>query len=232
MLKKIIIAIDGPAGSGKSTAAKNLAKNLGFIYLDTGAMYRAITFMAIQKGIADDVEAVIEMTKKLNLNLKFENGITKVFVDKKEITDEIRSAEVNSKVSEISAIPEVREEMVKIQKAIGTRGNIVAEGRDVTTVVFPDADVKIYLTASLDKRAERRLKEFHQKNIPITLEEVKSNLEKRDKIDSGRKVSPLKKAEDAIEFDNTNFTPEEDLKFLLNKVNEILESKGIEILKD
>lgn len=232
MLKKIIIAIDGPAGSGKSTAAKNLAKKLGFIYLDTGAMYRAITFMAIKKGIVDDTPAVIDMAKKLNLNLKFENGLTKVFVDGQEVTDEIRSAEVNSKVSEISAIPEVREQMVKIQREIGKQGNIVAEGRDVTTVVFPDADVKIFLTASLDVRAKRRLKEFQQKNIPITFEEVKANLEKRDKIDSGRKVSPLKKADDAIEFDNTGFTPEEDLEFLLKKVDETLRSKGIEILNN
>lgn len=225
MSKNIIIAIDGPAGSGKSTAAKNLAQKLGFIYLDTGAMYRAITFMALQKGIVDDIPAVIDMTKNLKLMLKFENGITRVFVDNDEVTDQIRSAEVNAKVSEISAIPEVREEMVKIQKSIGEQGNIIAEGRDVTTVVFPDADVKIFLTASLDTRAKRRFKEFQEKNIPISFEEVKANLEKRDKIDSGRRVSPLKKAEDAIEFDNTGFTPEQDLEFLLKKVNEVLENK-------
>lgn len=232
MLKKIIIAIDGPAGSGKSTAAKNLAKKLGFIYLDTGAMYRAITLMAIKKGIENNIPAIIDLARNIKLSLKFEDGLTKVFVDDMEVTDEIRSAEVNSKVSEISAIPEVREEMVKIQRSIGKNGNIIAEGRDVTTVVFPEADVKIYLTASLDTRANRRFKEYQLKNVPITFEEVKANLEKRDKIDSGRKVSPLKKAEDAIEFDNTGFTPEQDLEFLLKKINEVLESKGIEILKD
>jgi cytidylate kinase len=160
--------------------------------------------------------------------LKFENGLTRVFVNDEEVTDKIRTAEVNSKVSEISVIPEVRTEMVKIQKSIGENGNIVAEGRDVTTVVFPDADIKIFLTASIDTRAERRFKEFQFKNVDVTLEEVKANLEKRDKIDSGREVSPLRKADDAIEFDNTGLTPEQDLEFLLKKVNEVLTRKGKE----
>lgn len=225
MSKNIVIAIDGPAGSGKSTAAKNLANKLGFTYLDTGAMYRAITFCALRKGIVDDTNAVIDMTRKLSLKLKFENGLTRVFVNDEEVTDKIRTAEVNSKVSEISVIPEVRTQMVKIQKSIGEHGNIVAEGRDVTTVVFPDADIKIYLTASIDTRAERRFKEFQLKNADVTLEEVKANLEKRDKIDSGREVSPLRKADDAIEFDNTGLTPEQDLEFLLKKVNEVLNKK-------
>ncbi len=225
MSKNIVIAIDGPAGSGKSTAAKNLAKKLGFTYLDTGAMYRAITFCALRKGIVDDTPAVIEMTKKLLLKLKFENGITRVFVNDEEVTENIRTTEVNSKVSEISIIPEVRTEMVKIQKRIGEQGSIVAEGRDVTTVVFPDADIKIFLTASIDTRAQRRFKEFQLLNSNISFEEVKANLEKRDKIDSGREVSPLRKAEDAIEFDNTGLTPEQDLEFLLKKVNEVLDKK-------
>ena len=225
MSNKIIIAIDGPAGSGKSTAAKNLAKKLGFIYLDTGAMYRTITYCALRNGIVDDVEAVIEMARGLSLKLKYENGVNRVFVNDEEVTDKIRTPEVNSKVSEISVIPEVRVEMVKIQKSIGANGNIVAEGRDVTTVVFPDADIKIFLTASIDERAKRRFREFQLKNDKITIEEVKANLEKRDKIDSGREVSPLKQAEDAIVFDNTGLTPEEDLDFLYKKINEVLEKK-------
>lgn len=222
MSKNIIIAIDGPAGSGKSTAAKNLAKKLGFTYLDTGAMYRAITFCALRNNIVDNVPAVIEMTKNLTLRLKYEDGVNRVFVDDEEVTDKIRTPEVNSKVSEISVIPEVRAEMVKIQKSIGDNGNIVAEGRDVTTVVFPDADIKIFLTASIDERAKRRFREYQQKKADITIEEVKANLEKRDKIDSGRDVSPLRKANDAIEFDNTGYTPEEDLDYLIKKVNEVL----------
>jgi len=225
MSKKIIIAIDGPAGSGKSTAAKNLARKLGFTYLDTGAMYRAITFLAIEKGIVEDVEAVIRMTQNVSLKLKYENGITRVFVDGREVTEQIRSFDVNSKVSEISTIPQVRKEMVKIQKKIGEEENLVAEGRDVTTVVFPDADVKFYITASIDERAKRRLRDFKNSNVEITFEEVKANLEKRDMIDSSRETSPLKKSEDAIEFDNTGLTPEQDLEFLYNKVKEVLAIK-------
>jgi CMP/dCMP kinase len=225
MSKKIIIAIDGPAGSGKSTAAKNIAQRLGYTYLDTGAMYRAITFIALRNSIAENIPAVIDLVKRIELKLKFENGITRVFVDGEEITEEIRSAEVNSKVSDISKIPEVRTELVKIQKRLGEEGSIVAEGRDVTTVVFPNADLKIYLTASIDTRAKRRLKEFQDKNIPMSLEEVKANLEKRDKIDSSREISPLKKADDAIEFDNSALTPEQDLDYLLDRIKEVLSKR-------
>ncbi len=225
MLKKIIIAIDGPAGSGKSTAAKNIAQKLGFTYLDTGAMYRAITFIALRNGIAENIPAVIEMARRINLKLRFENGVTRVFVDDEEVTEQIRSSEVNAKVSDISRIPEVRAELVKIQKRLGKEGNIGAEGRDVTTVVFPNADLKIFLTASIDIRVKRRLREFQDKNISITFEEVKANLEKRDRIDSGREISPLKKADDAIELDNSALTPEQDYEFLLGKIKEVLQRK-------
>jgi cytidylate kinase len=185
-------------------------------------MYRAITFTAIRNGIAEDIPAVIEMARQINLKLRFENGVTRVSVDDEEVTEQIRSAEVNAKVSDISRIPEVRAELVKIQKKLGSEGNIVAEGRDVTTVVFPNADLKVFLTASIDVRTKRRLREFHEKNFQITYDEVKENLEKRDKIDSGREVSPLRKAEDAIEFDNSALTPQQDLDYLLEKIKDVL----------
>jgi len=225
MSNNIIIAIDGPAGSGKSTAAKNLAQKLGFTYLDTGAMYRTITYLALRAGVVDDVAEVIKIAQSTTLKLQTENGSTRVFANEEELTEQIRTPEVNSKVSEVSVIPEVRAEMVKIQKSLGESNNIVAEGRDVTTVVYPNAEIKIFLTATLDERANRRYKEYQAKNAQITIEEVKANLDKRDKIDSGRAVSPLRKAEDAIEFDNTGLTPNDDLDYLLEKVKEVISQK-------
>ncbi len=221
MVKNITIAIDGPAGSGKSTAAKKIAEKLGFTYIDTGAMYRAITYLALREGIVDNVAEVIEATRRITLRLKYESGLTRVFLNDEEVTEQIRTFEVNSKVSEISVIPEVREELVKLQRKLGEAGNIVAEGRDITTVVFPNADIKIFLTASADERARRRFKEFQEKDSKITLEEVKQNIEKRDRIDSSREVSPLQKAEGSIEIDNSNTAIEDEMVFLLKKIYEI-----------
>ena len=217
-MSKITIAIDGPAGSGKSTLAKMVAERLGFTYLDTGAMYRAITYLAIQNGIVDDEDAVNKFVLDLDVTLKFEDGVTRVFVNGEELTDYIRTPEVNSNVSEIARMPAVRKELVRMQKNIGKVGNLVAEGRDTTTVVFPDADLKIYLIATVDVRAERRHKEFLGKGVTIDIEEVKSNLRKRDGIDSGRKVSPLKKADNAIEVDTSALSVDEEFEILIENI--------------
>jgi len=224
MSKNLIIAIDGPSGSGKSTIAKYLADKLNAVYIDTGAMYRAITFSAMRLGIVSDLDAVIKMTKQLEMFLKYENGNIRVFVNDEEVTDNIRTKEVNDRVSDISKIPEVREELVKIQRKLGESNTVVAEGRDITTVVFPNADLKIFLTASIDVRAERRLKEFLDKGINISLDEVKENLETRDRIDSGREVSPLTKADDAFVIDSTSMTIKDELDFLLKKLGELKRS--------
>ena len=220
MSKKLVIAIDGPAASGKSTAAKALADKLNYLYVDTGAMYRAVTFLALENQISDDPKAVVDLARNIELKLKYENGITRVFIDGKEITKEIRTSAVNSKVSDISKIPEVRAEMVKIQKRMGEDGGLIAEGRDITTVVFPEADLKIFMTAELNTRVDRRYKEFLEKNEKVTLEAVKENLMKRDRLDSEREVSPLKKAEDAWEIDTTNLTVEQEI----NKILKLIES--------
>lgn len=225
-MSKIIVAIDGPAASGKSTAAKYLAEKQGYVYLDTGAMYRAITYLAIKNGIAEDEEKVVDLSRNIDINLKFENGITRVFVDGEEVTDFIRSKEVNAKVSDISRIADVRTEMVKIQRRMSERGSLVAEGRDITTVVFPNADVKIFMTADLEIRAERRYKEFLEKGVETTLDEVKENLAKRDQLDSGREVSPLMKAEDANVVDTTTMTIEQELDKILELINKVEKEKA------
>ncbi len=217
-MSKITIAIDGPAGSGKSTIAKMVAERLNFTYLDTGAMYRAITYLALQKGIVDDEDAVNKLVDGLEVTLNYEDGLTHVFVDDNEVTEHIRTPEVNSKVSEIAAMPFVRKELVRMQQAMGKVGNVVAEGRDTTTVVFPDADLKIFLDASLDVRVERRYKEYLEKGVEIDIEEVKANLRKRDKIDSGRKVSPLIKAENAIEVDTSKLSVDEEFEILIENI--------------
>ncbi len=221
MSKKIIIAIDGPAASGKSSAAKYLAEKLGFIYLDTGAMYRAVTYLALKNNIQNDTKAIVELVKNLDMRLEFKNGVTNVFVDGEDVTDFIRSPEVSSMVSEVSIIPEVRNELVKLQRKIGENVDLVAEGRDTTTVVFPNADLKVFLTADIDERTKRRFEEYLLKGRTVTFEDVRANLSKRDRIDSSREHSPLSKADDAFELDTTNLTIDEEIQKIVDRVNQI-----------
>lgn len=222
MYKKIIIAIDGPAGSGKSTTAKKVAESLDYLYIDTGAMYRAITYMAIKNNLLDVEAGIIDLANSIKLELKFINGDTFVSADGIDISEDIRSMEVSNNVSPVSKISGVRKALVKMQRELSlSNAGIVAEGRDVTTVVFPDADLKIYLTAGIQERTERRVKEYETKHIHVTADEVKNNIQERDRIDSTRTDSPLTKAKDAIEIDTSSITIEEQVNIILNKVKEI-----------
>lgn len=203
--KSIIIAIDGPAASGKSTTARLLAKRLGYLYLDTGAMYRAFTWKVLNNKIdINNKESLSKLAKRTKIYLEPEDRIgTKVYLDGEEITSFVRSPQVNKYVSLVSMVGGVREEMVRQQREIGKRGGVVAEGRDIGTVVFPKAEVKIFLTCSLEERARRRWREEMERNSCSTKKEVKVELSLRDKLDEERELSPLKKADDAIILDNT-----------------------------
>lgn len=221
--KGIIIAIDGPAGAGKSTTAKLLAERLNYQYIDTGAMYRAVTLYALRKNIKpEQVQDLIDLVKEMNF--QFKNNGSVLFINSEDVTESIRSPEVSEKVSEYSKIAEVRRLLVNKQREIGKKGGIVMEGRDITTTVFPDAELKIFLTADLDIRAYRRLIELKIKGMDIDLENVKDNLTIRDKIDSSRETSPLMLTEDSIVIDTTQLTIDEQVDLIYNKAQEIIKS--------
>ena len=208
----MIIAIDGPAGSGKSTIAKLIAEDLGLVYLDTGAMYRLVTLKALNEGILGDFEKIKKMLNNLNIDIK-ENGF---YLDNVDVSDEIRKPIVSENVSDIAAIREVREKMVDLQRKFSESKNVILDGRDIGTVVFPNANIKIFLVADAKERANRRYKELVKKGENVKIEEIYENILKRDEIDSTRKESPLKKAEDAIEVDTTSKNIEEVKNEILN----------------
>jgi cytidylate kinase len=233
MSKKLIVAIDGPAGSGKSTSAKLIAQKLGYLYIDTGAMYRAITFVAINQNIMEDTEAIVKTAENSDIKLKYINGTTQVFVNGIDITEDIRTHELNDKVSTVSKIAGVRKALVKKQQMMKNEGaGIVMEGRDIGTVVFPDADVKIFLTAALDERASRRAKEYERKGKGVSVHKIKSNLSMRDAIDSTRDSNPLIKADDAIEVDSSKISIEEQVEIIFKQVKKAAMAKGIELLSE
>ena len=207
-----VIAIDGPAGSGKSTTAKMVAARVGFTYLDTGAMYRAVALFAIENDISpEDARALEAIAPRLVIEFKTEEEINRVFLNGRDVTEAIRSPEVTSAVSPVSAHAGVREAMVARQREIARKGNVVAEGRDTTSVVFPEADIKVYLDASLKERARRRLIDFSRQGIDSTLEEQMALLAKRDEFDSSRSNSPLTRTGDSILIDTTNLNIEEQV---------------------
>lgn len=210
----MIVSIDGPAGTGKGTISKLIAERLGFLYIDTGAMYRAITLKMIRNKIEIDNEEEIRKlldNTKIDLELKCENGsnVQKVFLDGNEVTEEIRLPDVNERVSPYSALKIIREKMVELQRKLAVGKDVIMEGRDITTVVFPNAELKIYLTASPEERAKRRWKELQEKGITTTYEETLESINKRDYNDMHKEIGALMIAKDAIVVDTTELSIEE-----------------------
>ena len=221
--KKIIITIDGYSACGKSTLAKQLAKNLGYVYVDSGALYRAITLYFLRNHVDwTDTKEVKKALKEISLSFEFnpKSETSDIYLNEENVEYVIRDLVIAEKVSEIAAIKEVREYAVAQQQEMGKKRGIVMDGRDIGTVVFPDAELKIFMTADISVRVERRFKELYEKNPNVTIEEVKNNLEMRDYIDSHREISPLKKAKDAIELDTTNLTEKEQLNKALGWIKE------------
>lgn len=204
----MIIAIDGPAGAGKSTVARTIAQKLGFLYVDTGAMYRALTLKALERKIDEkDTAALIEMVRSTSIDLINEqDGSLKIFLDGRDVTSPIRQPHITKLVSDIAKIKSVREIMLSWQRKLGQQKDSVLDGRDIGTVVFPDADKKFYIDAEFSVRVRRRYKELKELNQDVTLEDIEKDLRNRDNIDSTREFAPLKKANDAIYVDTTNMT--------------------------
>lgn len=227
-MKKITIAIDGFSSCGKSTMAKDLARKLGYIYVDTGAMYRAVTLYAMrhllfnEDGSVKEKELEAEMP---NINISFqpnaETGRPDTLLNGEVVEREIRTLEVSNHVSPIAAIPFVRKALVKQQQAMGRNKGVVMDGRDIGTVVFPDAELKIFVTASPEVRAQRRFDELKAKGMPADYDEILKNVNQRDEIDTHRAVSPLRKADDALLLDNSNLTIEQQNKWLMDQVNKL-----------
>jgi cytidylate kinase len=217
----MIVAIDGPAGAGKSTVAKIIAKRLGFLYIDTGAMYRALTLKSLEDKIdSHDSAGLIEMAKNTRIDLKNNpDGSLEILLDGRDVTKEIRQPPITKSVSDIAKIKGVREVMLGLQRKLGSQRDAVLDGRDIGTVVFPNADKKFYLDANFKERVSRRHKELRELGQDVTLSDVDSDLRNRDKIDSTREFAPLKKAEDAIYIDTTDMSIEEVAEKVLLEIN-------------
>ena len=217
-----VVAVDGPAGSGKGTVTKLIAERLNLISIDTGAMYRCVALDCLNKNISSsDLEEIANILKDIKIELKKENGIQKVYLNNNDVTEEIRTAKVDNVVAVFAAIKIIRDKITPIQKEMGKTENIIMEGRDIGTVVFPNADVKIFLDCSLEERAKRRYKQNLEKGIETPYEEVLESIIKRHKLETERDISPLVQAEDAIYVDSSNLSIEE----VTNKIIEIIKEK-------
>lgn len=214
------VAIDGPAGAGKSTIAKAAAKELGFIYVDTGALYRAIAYNAVTKGVIDDTQKIIDMLTDTNVELKYVDGVQSVYLNGDDVSAYIRTPEISMGASKVSAIPQVREFLLNLQRDIAQKNNVIMDGRDIATVVLPNADVKIFLFASPECRAQRRYKELMEKGEGVTLEDVLADVNQRDYQDSHREIAPLKPSEDSVMADTSKLTLEESIQLIINIIKE------------
>lgn len=219
-MKKIVVAIDGPAGAGKSTIAKLAAEKLGYAYIDTGAMYRSVAWKFLQTGKAFDEDFISGLSKTMLIDFKPEAKINRVFVDGTEVTDAIRTPEVTAIVSRVAAIGAVREAMVDQQRRMGEAGGVLMDGRDIGTVVFPNAQLKIFLTASVEERARRRYAEMVAKGQQVDLQQLQADIAERDKQDSERAISPLRQAEDALLLDTSDMGISEVTDRILHLVQE------------
>ena len=202
-MKKLSIAIDGPAGAGKSSVSKILAARLGYAYLDTGAMYRAVAWKTLQRKAPVTDELICEVVRDITVDLQYADGRTRVFADGQEITKEIRTPEVTAIVSQVARLAPVRQKMVELQRQMAGRGSVVMDGRDIATNVLPNADIKIFLTASIEERARRRWQEMKEKGYDVDLKQLQADIAARDKADSEREISPLVQAADATLLDTT-----------------------------
>lgn len=204
------VAIDGPAGAGKSTIAKLVAKKLGFIYVDTGAMYRGLAIHFLKKGIGpEETERIAKACKDADVTIGYEDGAQQVYLNGENITGQLREEEVGNMASRSSAVPQVREKLLELQRTLAKKQNVIMDGRDIGTCVLPDADVKIFLTASVQTRAMRRYEELQAKGIDCNLEEIAKDIQERDRRDSTREIAPLKQAEDAVLVDSSDMTIDE-----------------------
>jgi len=221
-MENIKIAVDGPAGSGKTTTAKIVAENLGYVYIDTGAMYRAVTLKAMRDGVKFDDVSLAEMMQSTDIELRTSDRGQRTILNGEDVSEDIRLPEVTKNVSPVSAVGCVREKLVAMQRELGNAGAVVMDGRDIGTDVFPDAELKIFLVASVEARAERRTLELSKSGIEFSVNEIKQQITDRDHYDSTRKISPLRKASDAVEIDTSDMTIEEQAIIIINAARKII----------
>lgn len=216
----INVAIDGPAGAGKSTIARAAAKKLGYIYVDTGALYRTVALAAVRREVLDDADGVAAMLPQISVELKFENGEQHVYLDGENVSSLIRTPQISMGASKVSAIPKVREYLLSLQQSIAKENNVIMDGRDIATVVLPNADVKIFLFATPECRAQRRYKELIEKGENVTYEDVLKDVNERDYQDSHREIAPLKPSEDSVMADTSDLDLQQSTEMIIGIIKE------------